>query len=717
MKILHKTSLLIIVSVASLVTLGIVSMAFKSQELQYYQLVESVKTLQTHVLEALVGVRNYERDFKNRESVYASLDKANKTVNLIDMDLLEKEESKFLEITGSLTQFGNSFTRITENSLKLLDRKEKINGLATEYADKHEQLVAKINEAIADSLLYTKVDTVTLQEFKNNSLIAFTHISRIILLINQELLLEGNLEKFSKRYEWTVNNLTTQVKNIRFQAEGLKGEVYFKLSRQLTSTHNGLKKLVPELMALFEENQKISAELQKRETKIRQITEDIILISESVRQEKSTIASSLMIWGQSLIIILVIIVGILFGRSITGPILALVSSMESIQNINLRDLSLQKIEIKSSGQSETKILEESFNSMIENLQQSIFERDQAEQKLKDAFELNSKIISESPIGISIYDETGQCTDANESIGPIIGTDKEQVLEQNFHEIESWKKSGMLDSAKKAISDQITTRLELQVNTTFGKNIGIDCYFVPFLKESKTNLMLMISDITNRKQAEEQIKASLKEKQVLIDEIHHRVKNNMQVISSLLKLQSNNIKDNQLKDILKESRNRVYAMSAVHETLHGSENLSEIDIQLYLSKITSSIFQTYSTNHDKVILNTDIEKIPVGINQASPLGLIINELISNSLKYAFPDDRKGEISVSIKKQDDKLELIVKDDGTGIPDKLDRENSNTLGLKLVRTLVENQLDGSIVMESKHGTKFTIKFNIESWIKPEY
>jgi PAS domain S-box-containing protein len=219
------------------------------------------------------------------------------------------------------------------------------------------------------------------------------------------------------------------------------------------------------------------------------------------------------------------------------------------------------------------------------------------------------------------------------------------------------------------------------------------------------------NITKRKQTEEQITASLKEKETLLHEIHHRVKNNMQVINSLLKLQSNSIEDQQVKNILKDSQSRVYAMSAVHEALHGSEKLSEIDLKSYLSKIATSIFQTYSVTPDKVKLNTDIEEIPISIDQASPLGLIINELISNSLKYAFPAGRKGEITVSLKKQDDELELIVQDDGVGIPDKLDWKNSNTLGLKLVKTLAENQLDGSINMENKDGTKFIIKFNIET------
>ena len=221
----------------------------------------------------------------------------------------------------------------------------------------------------------------------------------------------------------------------------------------------------------------------------------------------------------------------------------------------------------------------------------------------------------------------------------------------------------------------------------------------------------VQDITEHKQAEEQIKASLKEKETLLQEIHHRVKNNMNVVSSLLKLQANNIDDQQTKGILKDSQNRIFALSAIHETIHESEKLSEIDLKKYLFKISTSVFQSSSVDPEKVKLRTDIEEVPISINQASPLGLTINELISNSLKYAFPDEKEGEINVSMKKQDKEIELIVMDDGVGIPEELDWKNSKSLGLKLVRTLVENQLDGSIDLDNTNGTKFTIKFNIET------
>jgi two-component sensor histidine kinase len=219
------------------------------------------------------------------------------------------------------------------------------------------------------------------------------------------------------------------------------------------------------------------------------------------------------------------------------------------------------------------------------------------------------------------------------------------------------------------------------------------------------------EIFERTKLEENLKASLEEKETLLHETHHRVKNNMQVINSLLQLQSNAIEDNTIKEILKDSRSRVYAMAAVHETLHGSEKLSEIDLKNYLSKITTSIFQSYAADHSKVKLNSNVENSPINLNQAYPLGLIINELISNALKYAFPDNREGEIKVSVKKQDKELDLTIIDNGVGMPEDVDWKNTNTLGLKLVSTLVENQLDGSIDMESKNGTKFAIKFNIEA------
>ncbi|MBT4263722.1 MAG: PAS domain-containing protein [Deltaproteobacteria bacterium] len=216
------------------------------------------------------------------------------------------------------------------------------------------------------------------------------------------------------------------------------------------------------------------------------------------------------------------------------------------------------------------------------------------------------------------------------------------------------------------------------------------------------------DITDRKLAEEQVKANLKEKETLLQEIHHRVKNNMQVISSLLKLQSNSYDDERIKKPLLESQNRVKAMAAVHENLYKSKNLSSISILPFLKELTTSILASYQLSSENITLEIDSDEIFINLEQASPLGLIVNELVSNSLKHAFTDGHKGEIHINLKRvNEDHIHLCFSDDGIGLPVSLDWRNLDSLGLKLVLNLAENQLDGSIKMEVKNGTQFDIIF----------
>ncbi len=353
-----------------------------------------------------------------------------------------------------------------------------------------------------------------------------------------------------------------------------------------------------------------------------------------------------------------------------------------------------------------------FAEFLGNIGLKELQRDRAEVALQKSEEQYRQLFQNANEAIFIAQD-GRLVFSNPMTVKILGYSEAELLKKGFTEY-------IHPEDRKMVLDRHLRRLkgeELPDNYLFriiqrdDNTRWVDLNTVLIEWGGKAATLNFMSDTTERKRAEEQIKASLKEKETLLQEIHHRVKNNMQVISSLLKLQSNGIEDIKIKDKLKESQNRIFAMSAVHETLHGSENLSEIDLNKYLSKIASSVFQTSSIDPNKVNLKSDIEKIPISINQASPLGLTINELISNSLKFAFPDDRDGKITIEMKKLDEKLELIVMDDGVGIPDELDWKNSSTLGLKLVRALVENQLDGSIDMENKNGTKFTIKFNIET------
>ena len=219
------------------------------------------------------------------------------------------------------------------------------------------------------------------------------------------------------------------------------------------------------------------------------------------------------------------------------------------------------------------------------------------------------------------------------------------------------------------------------------------------------------DISDRKAYQKKLEQSLNEKETLLHEIHHRVKNNMAVISSLLNLQINNTNNKIAIDALQDSKNRVQSMSMIHETFYRSDNFSAVDLKSYLTGLGKNIIQNYSIGND-VQFKVEAENIMIGAKQASPVGLIVNELFSNCLKYAFIDNRQNEILLELHLNgESEVELSISDNGVGIHDEVDLQTADSLGLKLVKMLTENQLYGSINMESKNGTKFTIKFNIES------
>ncbi|MBN2378486.1 tetratricopeptide repeat protein [candidate division WOR-3 bacterium] len=215
-----------------------------------------------------------------------------------------------------------------------------------------------------------------------------------------------------------------------------------------------------------------------------------------------------------------------------------------------------------------------------------------------------------------------------------------------------------------------------------------------------------AEIVERRKVEEQIKASLEEKEVLLREVHHRVKNNLQVISSLLNLQSRYGKDKNMLRIFDQSQNRIESMALIHEKLYESEDLARIDLKEYLQKLTSSLFASYKIQSNKVALQINISDVLLGIEKAIPLALIINELISNSLQHAFPEGKKGRISIDLKEDKENYLLTLVDNGIGLPQDFDIDNSKSLGLRLVKMLVD-QLQGDLNFTGKKGTEFNIKF----------
>ena len=215
------------------------------------------------------------------------------------------------------------------------------------------------------------------------------------------------------------------------------------------------------------------------------------------------------------------------------------------------------------------------------------------------------------------------------------------------------------------------------------------------------------EIAERKRAEEQITASLKEKELLLKEIHHRVKNNLQVISSLLSLQSQSIESQSALEIFKESQNRIRTMALIHEKLYRSRDLARVDFADYIRNLATYLVRSYRAYSGPVSLKIDADGVSLGIDAAIPCGLIVNELVSNALKHAFPDGRAGEIRIGLYPDGGRqLTLVVADDGVGFPEGLDFQNTESLGMQLVNTLA-NQLDGTVELHDNGGTEFKITF----------
>ncbi|KJR42167.1 signal transduction histidine kinase [Candidatus Magnetoovum chiemensis] len=218
---------------------------------------------------------------------------------------------------------------------------------------------------------------------------------------------------------------------------------------------------------------------------------------------------------------------------------------------------------------------------------------------------------------------------------------------------------------------------------------------------------------DRKIIEEKLRKSLKEKELLLGEIHHRIKNNLAIVSSLLRMQRNNIKDEHYANMFKESENRIKSIALVHEKIYRSKSLSNVNLNTYIKDLIETLFETYKTNTTDITINISVDDLTLEIDKAIPFGLLINELIANALKYAFPNKEQGEIYIGLHRvQTGQIRLIVRDNGVGLPKSIDIRNTESLGFQLIVGLAENQLEGALQLNKNTGTEIIITFkNIDS------
>lgn len=221
-----------------------------------------------------------------------------------------------------------------------------------------------------------------------------------------------------------------------------------------------------------------------------------------------------------------------------------------------------------------------------------------------------------------------------------------------------------------------------------------------------NMHGTVQDITERKFANDKLQAALNEKKLLLKEVYHRVKNNLQVVSSLINLQASNVKNKEAADQLRQSANRIKSMALIHEKLYQSNSLAKIDFNAYIHSLAEHLLLSQTVHPDRIKLNMVIDDLFLDFDTAIPCGMIINELLSNAIKHAFPNDRHGNIGISFRQEQGEFNLVISDNGIGFPPQLDYKKCDSLGLQLVNTL-SNQLQGLLTLDQTNGSTFTIRF----------
>lgn len=339
------------------------------------------------------------------------------------------------------------------------------------------------------------------------------------------------------------------------------------------------------------------------------------------------------------------------------------------------------------------------------------ERLRMEQILKESEELHRMMIETSPDAIITVDLKGFITSTNEEAFRQTLYSREEIIGKHFTKLNLFKIADIPTCFRlftEILKGESLSSYELKLARKDGTPYWCEVRAALLKKDGKPSRILIVSkDITERRDAEIQLKSSLKEKEILLKEIHHRVKNNMQIISSLLNLQAVQAKDPTLSGLLQESKNRVRSMALIHEKLYRSLDLAHIDFSEYIRTLTESLFKTFRKKG--VSYSVESKDAYLDIDKAIPCGLILNELITNTLKHAFPDGRTGKVSISFSISDDRQAVLsVNDNGIGFPPGLDCRSTSTLGLQLVNDLT-SQLGGSVVLSREKGAAFIITFQL--------
>jgi PAS domain S-box-containing protein len=389
------------------------------------------------------------------------------------------------------------------------------------------------------------------------------------------------------------------------------------------------------------------------------------------------------------------------GSIIVAPLFrqgAIIGTLTAINRPEQRDFTTADVELLAGMAHQVAIGVEN-TQLVESLRDS-------EAKLRALFEV-------LPVGVWIMDGQRRILDSNPALERIIHVSKERLEQDSYAFRHCVRPDGTpmdmeeLASSRALREQRAVHNVETGILTETGETIWTSVSASP-LPLSDQGVVVAATDITELKRAEAQIRAALREKEVLLKEIHHRVKNNLQVISSLLRLQSDGVSDPCVRELFLENQRRVRSMALIHEQLYRTDDLSDISFSAYVTSLVSFLRRSFTHGMAQLRVRVEVEEAQLEIERAMPLGLIINELVSNSLKHAFPTlppGQPGEIWVRANgAPGGGLTLEVGDTGVGLPDEIDLERSTSMGLQLVHSLV-TQLRGHLTVQRRPGTRFTI------------
>lgn len=332
--------------------------------------------------------------------------------------------------------------------------------------------------------------------------------------------------------------------------------------------------------------------------------------------------------------------------------------------------------------------------------------------LLDNDELMHFAIEAAPNGMVIVDDTGSIVLANSSVETLFGYDRNELLGQpierlvpeRFSQAHPGLRSSYLQAPEARAMGHGRDLYGLHKN---GTEIPVEIGLNPIRIEDRVFTFATIVDITERKQQEESLKSALLAKETLLSEIHHRVKNNLQIIDSLIGMQMDQVAGEQARTALMESQNRVKTISLIHQILYQSQDFAQIDAGEFIASLTHNLVQSYGVDLSRIDLQLNVDPLFLSMNRSLPLGLIVNELVSNALKHAFPDDKTGTLTVSLRIIDDSTAVLaVSDTGIGLPPGTAAGESETLGLRLVEALA-SQIEAQLTVTASHPTRFELRF----------